>query len=179
MRNAALVMGIACLGAIHGMAAEPEPAVTGIKPCVTLTGADSRVAERGYHRITSMNEWVDVWRKHKGSPEGGEYDHYYNPLGIPAIDFDRFMVIAVFQGAGMNSAGLDAVWLSPDEDRIVVRFDDKSYQTLGPDGGGKHVAVFGFFVLPRSSKPVLLEENVQRLIGKPPVWKERIAFPKI
>jgi len=179
MRSAALIAGIVCLAAIHGVAAEPEPAVNGVKPCVTLTGADSRVAERGYHRITSMKEWVNVWRKHKGDPGGGEYNHYYNPLGIPAVDFDRYMVVAVFQGAGMNSAGLDAFWLSQDEDRIVFRFKDKSYQTSGPDGGGKPVTVYGFFVLPRLSQPVILEENVQGLIGKPPVWKERITFPKI
>jgi hypothetical protein len=179
MRSAALVVALACLGTVRCIAAEQAPAVNGVKPCVTLTGADSRVAERGYHRITSMNEWVDLWRKHKGDSGGGEYNHYYNPLGLPAVDFDRYMVIAVFQGVGMNSAGLDAFCLSPDEDRLVLRFNDKSYQTSGPDGGGKSVSVYGFFVLPRSSSPVILEENVQGLIGKPPVWKERITFPKI
>jgi hypothetical protein len=55
----------------------------------------------------------------------------------------------------------------------VVRFDHKSYQTAGPGGGGERVTPFGFFVMPRTAAPIVLEENVQSLIGKPPEWKER------
>jgi len=174
-----LVLGVVCLGATPGLPAREDATATVIKPCVVITGADSQVSERGYHRATTMDGWTQIWLKHKGHEPGGQYDLIFNPAGVPLVDFDRFMVIGVFQGGGWNSAGLWAVSISEQPDRIVFRFDDHSYQTAGPNGGGKHVTVYGFFVTPRSAKPVVLEENVQRLIGKPPVWKERITFPKL
>ncbi len=39
------------------------------------------------------------------------------------------------------------------------------------------MTVYGFFVLPRSPKPVVLEENVQSLLGEPPVWREQARLP--
>jgi len=174
-----LVFGIASIGSGLGVTAEKNKPVVALHPCVVLTGADSHVSKVGYHRITSMKDWAELWQKHKGQRRGEKYDLYYNPLGLPLVDFKRYMVIGIFQGSGWNSAGLKAVSVSQEKDRIVFRFDDKSYQTQGPDGGGEKVRVYGFFVLPRSSKPVTLEENVQGLKGKPPVWKERVTFPKL
>jgi hypothetical protein len=49
---------------------------------------------------------------------------------------------------------------------------------MGPNGGGVQATVYGFFVLPRSSKTVVLEENVQNYLGQPPEWKERANLPK-
>ena len=84
-----------------------------------------------------------------------------------------------FPGQRLNSAGLKAVAVLEEKDRIVLRFENKWYQTRdGASGGGEQATVYGFFVLPRSSKTVVLEENVQNYIGHPPVWKERIRLPK-
>lgn len=176
-----LAVSIACFVAIPGVTAEGGKEVAVVNPCVVLTGADSHVLESGYHRITSMEDWTEIWQKHKGQKNGEKYNLYYDPLGLPLVDFARFMVIVIFQGSHWNSAGLKAVSISEQEDRIVFRFDDKSYQTVGSDadGGGKPVTVYGFFVVPRSAKPLILEEDVQRIIGEPPVWKERITFPKM
>ena len=177
-----LVVGFISPGATFGASAEADKVAAVVSPCVALTGADSHVSERGYHRITSLNDWTRLWQKHKGQKGDEQYDLYYNPLGLPLVDFDRYVVIVIFQGRGWNSAGLNAVSVSEEQERIVFRFDDKSYQTVGPvgsNGGGKQVTVYGFFVIPRSPKPVILEENVQRLIGKPAEWKERITFPKL
>lgn len=77
---------------------------------------------------------------------------------------------------GANSAGLTAVSATETGGRVTFRYDDKSYQTGGPDGGGERVAAWGFFILPRSSKTLLVEENVQRLTGRDPDWKERARF---
>jgi len=174
-----LVIGIVCSLAGLYAATAREPAGKPLKPCVVITGADSHVVQRQYHRITSTNNWTRLWQKHKTEKVTDQYDLYYDPLTLPLIDFDRYMVIAIFQGSGWNSAGLTAVSISEEDNRIIFRFDDKSYQTGGPDGGGKKVAVYGFFVVPRSSKPVVLEENVQGILGKPPVWEKRITFPKL
>ena len=175
----ALLLGAVCMTAIHGVTAEPQNQPTVITPCVILTGADSHVSDREYHRITSMNDWAKLWQKHKGQKDNSEYDLYHDPLGLPLIDFQRYMVIAIFQGTRWNSAGLKAVSILEQQDGIVFRFDDKSYQTGGRNGGGRRVTVYGFFIVPRSPKPVVLEENVQRVIGRPPEWKERITFPKL
>ena len=179
-----LVAGITSLGLLHGVISHgvispAQKATAFVPPCIVLTGTHSHVSERGYRRITSVKDWVTLWQKHKGQKDGEQYDLYFDPLEIPVIDFDRYMVIAIFQGNGTNSAGLNAVSVLEEQERIVLRFDDKTYQTIGPDGGGKQVTVYGFFVFPRSSKPVTLEEQVQGLKGKPDEWKERITFPKL
>lgn len=176
-----LVVGLMCLGVELAAAAEPQgdKAAGAVSPCVVLTGADSHVFEHSYHRVTSMKEWSEIWKKHMGLKQGEVYDFYFNPAGLPLVDFERYMVIAIFQGSSWNSAGLEAVSVSEQQDRVVFRFDDKSYQTSGPDGGGKQVTVYGFFVVPGSAKAVVLEENIKGLIGGPPLWKERIMFPKL
>ena len=162
---------------LPNVAASADAAKEAIRPYVTLTGTDSHVKERSYHRVTSEDEWIKIWQRHKGEKESKDYDLFYNPLGLPYIDFEKCMVIAVFQGSGWNSAGLKAVAILEEKDRIVLRFQNKSYQTAvdGPGDGGEQVTVYGFFVLPRSSKTVVLEENVQNYIGQPPVWKELAA----
>ena len=147
-------------------------------PYVTITGADSHVTQRGCFRVMSEDQWIKTWQRHKGAKETQNYDLYYNPLGLPYVDFGQCMVIAIFQGRGWNSAGLKVVAILEEKDRTVLRFQDKSYQTEGPGGGGEQVTVYGFFVLPRSGKTVVVEEDVQRYLGQPPVWKERVKLPK-
>ena len=175
---ALLAVAAVCLANTGDLAVPEDNARQAARPCVTLTGADSHVKERSYFRITSEDEWVKIWQRHKGVNESKDYDLFYNPLGLPNIDFEKCMVIAVFQGSGWNNAGLTAVAVLEGKDGIVLRFGNKGYQTGGPGGGGKRTTVYGFFVLPQSSKTVVLEENVQNIRGQPPVWKERISLPK-
>jgi hypothetical protein len=47
-----------------------------------------------------------------------------------------------------------------------------------PNGGGRPVTAYGFFVLPKADKTVILEENIQNLLGNPPAWQERIRWPR-
>jgi hypothetical protein len=148
------------------------------QPLVILTGTDSHIKQPSCHRIMSQDEWITIWQRHKGVKESKDYDLFYNRLGLPYVDFAKCMVIAVFQGSGWNSAGLRVATVLEEKDKIVLRFEDNSYQTAGSDGGGERVAVYGFFVLPQSNKTVVLEENVQRYLGHPPVWKERVHLPK-
>jgi len=172
-----VVFALTCLTA----ASAEEPAVKPIKPCVVITGADSRVETPRYLRITSADDWARVWQEHKEKKPTRKYDLYYDPLTLPVIDFDAYMVIAIFQGSSWNRTGLRADSISEEADRIVFRFDEKSYQTGGPPGEAKanKVSVYGFFILSRSTKPVVLEEDVQQYLNQPPVWKERIIFPEM
>lgn len=180
MKTVNVLLALVAVGPVGsgGPAAGEDNAQQTIHPYVTLTGTDSHVKERSYFRVTSQDEWIGTWHRHQGAKGSKDYDLFYNPLGLPYIDFERCMVIAVFQGSGWNSAGLRASQILEENAQIVLRFEDKHYQTGGADGGGRKVSVYGFFVLPRSSKTVVLEENVQGYKGRPPVWKERITLPR-
>jgi hypothetical protein len=141
-----------------------------------MTGADSLIREREYLRVTTMAEWAAVWQRHKGEDPDKEYDFYYDPLGLPLVDFDRYMVIAIFQGSGWNRAGVVVDSINEEPDRTVLRFRDKTYQTEGSDGGGQVTTPYGFFVIPRAPKALVLEEGVRRYTNDPPEWRERITF---
>ena len=149
---------------------EEKPLSRDFMPLVTLSGAHSRIAEKSLRVVTHEADWYALWCRHVGAPVREVYDSDYNPAGAPTVDFGRCMVVAVFQGKSWNSAGVKAVSVKEEEDVLRFRFDDRSYQTMN---GGDEVTAFGFFVVPRTRKPVVLEENVQGLLGKPPVWKER------
>jgi hypothetical protein len=172
-----LIVSMVCVLARPTTTPAEEPAEKVLKPCVAITGADSHITEPRCQRITSADDWTRVWQEHKGQTPSGKYDLYDDPLTLPLIDFDRYMVIAIFQGNGWNSAGLKAVSITDADNRTIFRLTGKGYQTGGPDGGGKKVAAYGFFIVPRFAKPVVLEENAQQYLGEPPVWKERITFP--
>jgi hypothetical protein len=154
---------------------EPKPeGGRGVLPYVTISGADSKVRQRGYFRVGSEKEWVKVWQRHKGEKESEQYNLFYNPLGLPLVDFRQCMVIAVFEGASENNAGLRASSVTDEKDRVLLRFQDNGFQTVN---GGRPSTAYGFFVLPRSNKPVVLEEDVRHLINGPPVWKEQARLP--
>jgi hypothetical protein len=132
----------------------------------TLSGAGSHVSKCEYRRVASIKEWAEFWKKHKGQKAGEEYDLHYDP--VPLIDFDRFMVIAIFQGGRWNSAGLKAVSIQEHNDSIIFRFDDKSYQTIGPDGGGKQVTVYGFFSICKcTSLTINSSTSGAQAVGRP------------
>jgi hypothetical protein len=153
-------------------AAEEKPA----RPIVSISGAHSAYAERAYFRATDAQALAEVWMRHLGKAVPERYDYFYNPARIPEVDFDRYMVVAIFQGSSVNSAGVKVEEVLEDEARVVIRFADRSYQTAGVDGGAEACRPYGFFVVPRTTKAVVLEENVQSYIGKPPIWRERIVF---
>ncbi len=122
-------------------------------------GDKSGIDAATHLRIGSAEEFAGLWKRHSEAK-------------APDVDFKDSMVIAIFQGKGWNSGGVSAE-AQEDDAQIVVRYNDLSYQTMG---GGNEVTAWGIFVLPRSTKAVIVEDNVQGLIGHPPVWKERARF---
>lgn len=174
---------IGCTSAIGASPATTEHSrpAKDLKPYVVITGMDSHIKEPGCFRVTSREQWVTLWLRHTGRESSdtfeSKYDDFYNPAGVPDVDFDKCMVIAVFQGAGVNSAGLKAVSVEDVGRHIVFRFEDKAFQTGGvKDGGGVKVNVYGFFVLPRSTRPVVVEEGHRYMKPDTPVWRERARF---
>lgn len=140
-----------------------------VKPYMTLRGSDSKVVTREYRLISSHSEWDALWHRHSGKLETSEKQRGFR------VDFKAYRVIAIFQGKGWNSRGVVGT-LHETDGGLRLRFDELTYQTFGPDGGGVRVAAYGFFVVPKSFDRVVLEENVQGIIGDPPVWKPRGAL---
>ncbi len=155
--------------ALLALAGEPKIET---RPYVTLAGAHSRIHAAEYHRLTKPEEQTAVRLRHAGV-DPSRHSDYHNKAGVPAVDFGRCMVVAVLGGKRVNSAGIYAVSLLEEANRVVLRFDHRSYQS-GPEGD--RATPFGFFFVPRARKPLILEEYVQNLIGGPPKWKERARF---
>ena len=172
----ALSMAAVCLISFVSPLSSEDEIGSALTPYVAWSGAHSKVEDKRFVRITSEEKWIDLWLDHVGMKKKGPYNKYYNPAGMPEIDFKRCMVVGVFQGKKWNSAGVIAVSIREEGECIRIRFDDKSYQSSGPDGGGVRVTPFGLFLLPATSKALVLEEDVQGLKNKGPEWKERARF---
>lgn len=150
----------------------PDPQDKTKHPLVGIWGDDSKILKTRYVRVTSQEALTRLWLEHVGSSLE-KHSPYYNDAGVPDVDFGTCEVIAIFQGEQWNTAGVRARDLLEESDRLIFRFEDRSFQTAGPDGGGVRATAYGFFVVPKTAKPIALEENVQGLIGRPPKWKER------
>ncbi len=152
---------------------EAQRALT--KPYVSWSGSESAIKTRCALLAASEKEWTDIWLRHKGVKEKwtGIYDTFYNPAALPDVNFAECMIIALFEGESSNSAGLVVCEIEESEKELHIRYENKSYQTMGPDGGGRKAAPFGLFVVPKSEKTVIIEEKVRRLKNSPPLWKER------
>lgn len=181
-RVASLLLGLgiatAALGPIAGsrVLAQRADQIKGSKPLVGWSGARSGVDDKQILRITSAQQWADVWSRHVG--EKLEKNRF-GQAQAPEIDFDVCMVVAIFEGRTWNSDGLRLEPITEDDDHILLRFGHLSYQTFGPDGGGVRVTPFGIYVLPRSAKPLVVEKDTNNLIGKPPVWTQIVRFEKL
>jgi len=145
-------------------AGEPGTAVT--KPYASLWGADSQVKKKSYHLIGSPKEMDEVWSRHRGNT-----DFDYN--GRPEVDFDRCLVVAIFQGESANTAGIECTGILEGATSLTFRFRNRWYQTAVT---AKRASAYGFFVIPRTRKPIVIEEDVHQGIGQPPIWKERIRL---
>jgi hypothetical protein len=148
-----------------------------LQPYVTISGSFSEIAQARHLRIVDQKDWAAVWREHRGKE--AEKNAYSEPV-VPDVNFQGCMVVAVFRGQTVNSNGLYLVSLEDRADAIVLRYDSHSFQTASligdPGGGASAVRPYGIFVVPRSDKELVIEQNVQNLKNHPPIWKERARF---
>lgn len=148
-----------------------------LAPYVTWWGPDSAVKEPTFVKVTSADAWTSLWEKHTGGPL--KRDNIQRPVGLPTVDFDQCMVVAIFNGRRHNTNGVIIESIVEMGDRIVVHYDESTYQVAyGLGAGEKPPAIpelhpFGIFVLPKSDKPIEIEENVQGMKNEPAKWKPR------
>lgn len=177
MIAAASVLTLAwCALAQPGHAAAPARAPAA-PPAVQWVGPDTRRTEPGFVLLRDDGAWRSLWAQHTGKPvEQSGAQHRY---AAPMIDFDRCMALAYFRGPATNSDGEIATSISDDADHITVRFESSGFQTFGsgPEGGAVHTAPYGIWIIPLSSKPVIVEEGTRELKDEPLKWKEVKRFP--
>ncbi len=149
-----------------------------IAPYVVLTGRDSSVAKPECQRVTSQTEWKALWDRHSA-----QYPKVGPGLPMrqrPAVDFRQCMVVAVFLGSTWNIEGVKVLQVLDQQDEFVIGYTRLSYQT---EGEGDEATPYGFFVLPRSMKPLLLQIDTRNLREKadrqPPKWKEDHRIPPV
>jgi hypothetical protein len=150
------------------------------KPLVSFSGSRSKINEPSYQLITSAKDWTNLWLRHTGTAAAEKYDDFYNPAGVPEVNFDKCMVIAVFSGKSKNIAGIEVASYTENDGQIKLRIREKGYQTGGPPGAdnGDNVTPYGLFVVNRTPGMVVIEQDVQNYKGQPPIWKEVARFPK-
>lgn len=157
-----------------------------VEPVMVWKGLDSKETTPSFERCTTMAEWHTVWLKHCGANKE-RYD-----VICPEVDFDRFMVVALFGGESGQNSGIRYREVVEEIDCIHVRYEDPFGQwlILATADGVKIISDIGeidlekkqnnflFVVLPKSKKSMLIEQDVRREIGKPAEWKTRAAFPE-
>lgn len=125
-----------------------------------FSGADSNIRTKQIVAAHTFNELVELWKRHAPG------------RATPDVDFSKEWVLGIFQGEGVNSRGVDLVEILEQQggegQRHIVRYDDRSYQT---EGGSDRVNAYGVFILNNVDDLISIEENVQRLLGYPPLWE--------
>jgi hypothetical protein len=145
----------------------------GNQPLLALTGRKSKVLAPGYHRIETAEAWKALWMRHqtgKSKPDTApENLHHVD------VDFDRCIVIAVFQGDGSSCEGYEVDSIQESASRILVRVRAHHVQT--GQGYVHESEAWGVFVIPRSRKPVVVELDTRSLIRSPPKWTKVADLP--
>jgi len=124
-------------------------------------GEQTSTAKRFTVLVTTAQDWKAV-REHVWGPNAKE--------APDAVDFEKEVVLLVSSGNSWNCSAIFCVGGWEDEQRILVRTDRRTYQTIN---GGNKTRPWGAFVLPkRAKKAYVVELDSQNLIGGPPIWKE-------
>jgi hypothetical protein len=149
-----------------------RPSEKATLPLVQISGPHSKIAERSYRLLTSAKEWNALWHRHTGKPVVD-----VSATEVPAVNFDKSVVVAVFHGPIVSDLGIVAHSMVGEADRLVLRYDHRRYGRHVPFKERNKPVVqdmpYGFFVLPRTDKPIVLEEATYTTKSAPPVFVER------
>lgn len=170
-----LLLAVPLCAGLNGLSAPSVAPAPVVLPCVALSGVDSQVGEKSYLRISNLKDWVKLWHKHKGEKPEGEYDFHYDPLNLPIVDFERYMVIALFEAPAEYLDGFQADSISETAEKIIFRFHIKGHQTgfarpfpNNPEDSGNEGEdedpepvrkAYGFFFVPKSNKMIVMERR--------------------
>lgn len=138
------------------------PSGTLFMPRVAWEGEQTQVDKAFTVLVTTAEDWKAV-RAHVWGPDLKE--------AADAVDFAKEVVLLVSTGNSWNCSAIFCVGCWEDDERILVRTDRRTYQTIN---GGNKTRPWGAFVLPkRTKKAYVVELDTQNLIGGPAIWTER------
>lgn len=155
--------------------AAPGDMQRGTGVAVQWMGSYSSIQTPRVELVESASAWEALYTEHtREKPEK-------NANGFvtwPKIDFDKYVVLALFAGKAKNSNGYEGVSVTESAAGVLVRVDQIHFQTASFDGKDAGIATtaFGFLVIPRRVGAWMIEENTQNLIGGPPQWTEIKRF---
>ncbi len=141
-----------------------------IEPVRVWTGPDSGVSEQGYFLVHTPEEWERIWLAHLQAMERRPNEAQDR---TPRINFRKRLIVVLFHGNSFNNSGLAVEEVSERHDRIVLRYDEVSFQT---DYVSVPTQAYAFVVLPRTEKSIVIEENVCPFIGGTPEWARRATL---
>jgi hypothetical protein len=142
-----------------------------VQPLFSLGGRESKNARAGYHRIESPEAWKALWLRHTTGTEKPDTVPVTTPQA--EVDFSRCMVVAVFQGKGDNCNGFKVHSVLESDEQITVRIQGRYFAT-GPEV--QETAAWGIFVLPRSTKRLLVELDTRSEKIDPLKWTKVAEF---
>lgn len=128
-----------------------------IKPYVILSGTQSFITEgkliiKGEsYLIRSQKELTNLWLKHVSLPKD-EYDKKIKLMGVPQVDFENCMVVAIFYGSSLSLEGIEAVSIIEKEEIISFNLEER---TLGISLSG-NLSPYSFFIIQKHSKTIVL-----------------------
>ncbi|WP_425399735.1 hypothetical protein [Aeoliella sp.] len=162
-----------CVVCCVSLASAQQTVVEVSAPLAVLSDDDSHVTQASFRRIDTQQQWSQVWLEHLDIEPV-----YDNPNRESfQVDFKRCMVVAIFGGATTNTAGYRVDTVTNEVNTVVLRFEARTYQTAGPNGGAAHVTPYAFVVLPKTTKNIVLERSAERYKGQPPVWRKVAELP--
>ena len=92
--------------------------------------------------------------------------------------YDHFPKFAVSRGEQTNVYGLDCRIAKQSSKDVLIRLNDLAYQTAGRDSNGDRKWPFAFIVIPKTERPIVIQDNVQQYKGEPAEWKEIVRLGK-
>lgn len=140
-------------------------------PDARYFGAHSGLKSPIYRVFKSQSELQTFWKANGLVSDAKQK--------APTINFKSHDALLIAAGHSYNSHGIFAK-VSRSKVGNVVRYNQMSYQTVGPapDGGAVRCSPWGLVLVPKQAKGAKLriEENVQNRIGEPPIWKLRTTL---
>lgn len=128
-----------------------------VTPVVTWTGPDSKITEARKRLVRNDVDWLALWAEHRGQRwslhDGRSGDSAHVALAAPRIDFERYMVVAVFGGTKTGIEGMVVEKIEDEEKRQVLVLADLTHRST------TFVAhPYAFFLIPKTDKAVIIRE---------------------
>ncbi len=143
-----LVGATLLVAAVLAVAATNAPAFAQAGPTVSFAtvalGTGSGVHEPVQLVIRDQAAWVTLWGRHRGATRGP----------VPAVDFNRDMVIAIFADESGTPRQLRIRQITQEADRLEVSYTLAVIGPLPEGEGTSRVVPFHIVRLARSTLPV-------------------------